>query len=266
MTALVLLGLVAAPFSSADEPEEAAAQTPTPSSLAVAPSPTATPSSEPTAEPSVRATSQPSSTPEATPEPSPTPEPTPSREPTPDPTPGLDFETIKKSGRGDKLLRFRIPEGSVALAKFTHSGSGNFAVWTVDSSGQETDLLVNEIGKYQGRVMFDETSHSVAFSITASGGWTATISPIQKIPKWNGTEARKGSSDDVFMLTGDAAEAFGLKLRHRGDGNFAVWAYGSDSTDLLVNEIGAYSGEVLLGGAQILELTADGPWSTSLLE
>ena len=125
---------------------------------------------------------------------------------------------------------------------------------------------MNEIGKYQGKVMFDENSHSVALSITASGGWTLTISPIQKISHWNGTETRKGTSDDVFMLTGEAADAFGAKFRHRGEGNFAVWGYGEGGTDLLINDIGTYSGEVVLGGAQILELTADGPWSASLLD
>jgi hypothetical protein len=57
-----------------------------------------------------------------------------------------------------------------------------------------------------------------------------------------------------------------LKLRHKGDGNFAVWGYGLDGTDLLVNEIGSYTGEVLTSGAQILELTADGAWSVSVIE
>ena len=163
-------------------------------------------------------------------------------------------------------MKFNIPEDSVGIAKLTHTGSGNFAVWTVDADGEETDLLVNEIGKYQGKVMFDENDHSVAFSITASGGWTLTISPIQKISHWNGTETRKGTSDDVFALSGDAAEAFGAKFRHKGEGNFAVWGYSLDGTDLLVNDIGTYSGEVLLEGAQILELTADGSWSVALVD
>jgi hypothetical protein len=55
-----------------------------------------------------------------------------------------------------------------------------------------------------------------------------------------------------------------LKLSHRGSGNFAIWAYGESSRDLLVNEIGRYSGEVFLGGATLLEIVADGSWSMTL--
>ncbi len=70
----------------------------------------------------------------------------------------------------------------------------------------------------------------------------------------------------MVRLTGDASDGFAtLKLTHRGDGNFAIWAYGSD-TDLLVNEIGRYTGEVLLGDAVVLEITADGPWTMALSE
>ena len=256
VTGLVLVGMIAAPFSNAKEPLTAADPSSSSSQAAAVTSPTPTPSPEPT--PTPEATAEPTQA--ANVDPSPTPE------ATPDPAPELDFETIKKSGRGDKLVRFKIPEESLAIAKLTHTGSGNFAVWTVNADGEETDLLVNEIGRYQGKVMFDESGHSVAMSITASGNWTLTISPIQKISHWNGKETRKGTSDDVFMLTGKAADAFGAKFRHKGEGNFAVWAYGSNGADLLVNDIGSYTGEVVLDGAQIIELTADGRWSASLID
>ena len=44
-----------------------------------------------------------------------------------------------------------------------------------------------------------------------------------------------------------------------------VIAYGGDiGQDLLVNEIGAYDGEVLIGdGAFLLEITADGNWGVT---
>lgn len=41
-------------------------------------------------------------------------------------------------------------------------------------------------------------------------------------------------------------------------------AYASGGTDLLVNEIGNYSGETLLpDGTLVLEITADGAWTMS---
>jgi hypothetical protein len=162
-------------------------------------------------------------------------------------------------------VRFDIPESAVGIATFTHNGSGNFAVWTVDSSGEETDLLVNDIGRYRGRVLFDESDHSVAFSITASGTWTATIDPIERAPRWNGAEPATGSGDQVIRLIGEWDGFTVLALRHRGSGNFAIWAYGGDR-DLLVNEIGNYDGEVLMGDAVLLEITADGTWTIRVAE
>jgi hypothetical protein len=55
-------------------------------------------------------------------------------------------------------------------------------------------------------------------------------------------------------------------MTHRGDGNFAIWAYGESGTDLLVNEIGRYDGEALLGDAVLLEITANGAWSLDVSE
>lgn len=229
-------------------------------------SPEATPAPEATASQVATPEPTPEATPEATPEPTPDPTPEPTPEPTPPPAASLDFEPITLKGRGDKVARFRIPEDAAAMASINYSGSGNFAVWTLDSSGDETDLLVNEIGSYKGRVLFDESGHSIAFKIEASGAWGITVNPIQKVPKWDGTEPRKGSSDDVVRLTRDTSPLATLKLSHRGAGNFAIWAYGSSGTDLLVNEIGRYSGEVLLGDAFLFEIVADGDWQMTLVE
>jgi hypothetical protein len=224
------------------------------------PSPSPTGSPTPTEEPAPDPTQEPTA--------EPTEEPTlePTEEPTPEPTLELDFEPIELKGRGDKVARFKIPEGAAAMAAFTHSGSGNFAVWAIDESGDETDLLVNDIGRYKGRVLFDEEGHTVAFKIKASAGWTAKISPIQKIPRWDGVGTRKGTGDYVLVMTGDTGGFAVLKATHRGSGNFVIWAYGSSGTELLVNDIGRYNGEVLLGDAILLEIKADGAWTLKLTE
>ena len=49
-----------------------------------------------------------------------------------------------------------------------------------------------------------------------------------------------GEGDRVFKYVG---EAQGLRITNRGSGDFVVTTYG-DSGDLLVNEIGNYSGDV----------------------
>ena len=52
-----------------------------------------------------------------------------------------------------------------------------------------------------------------------------------------------------------------MTFAHEGDGNFAVWAYGDESA-LLVNDVGAYTGETLVPvGTVVLDVTANGLWS-----
>jgi hypothetical protein len=263
------MGLVAVPTASPSQAAEAVpTTTPTsvPATASVQASPSETSTPVPTPTPTLTPTSSPSPTPAPTvdPTPVPTPDPTPAR--TAAPTPVLDFKPIKLAGRGDKLVRFRIPEDAVAVAVISYKGSSNFAIWTVDPSGSESDLLVNTIGSYSGRVLFDERDHSVAFKVTSSGSWTITVIPLQLAPTWGGAKTLTGSGDNVVRIIAALDPLASLKLTYRGSGNFAVWAYGGDAgSDLLVNEIGRYSGEVFLGGATLLEITADGPWTATLI-
>ncbi|MCA1568714.1 MAG: hypothetical protein LC798_00005 [Chloroflexi bacterium] len=181
----------------------------------------------------------------------------------PDPTPvPAAFAPIQLSGTGSSVPTFAIPEDAVGIATITYSGGGNFAVWSVDSAGSQTDLLVNTIGAYSGSVLFDEQGHSVAFSVEASGRWTIVIKPIEHARKWTQASNLTGTGDDVVMLDPGTSGLATSVFAHQGSGNFAVWSYSSSGVELLVNEIGAYSGEVLLGaGTLLFEITADGPWS-----
>jgi hypothetical protein len=178
----------------------------------------------------------------------------------------LPFEPITLKGRGDKVARFKIPADAAAIATIKATGRDNFAVWTLDASGSETDLLVNEIGAYAGTVLFDENEgdHSVAFEVTASGSWTIRVKPISAARVWEPTGSLKGKGDDVVQLTPPATGLSATDVRHTGKGNFAIWAYSTDGTDLLVNDIGRYSGQVLLpDGTFLLAITADGSWTMS---
>ena len=56
-------------------------------------------------------------------------------------------------------------------------------------------------------------------------------------------------------------------MTHSGEGNFVIWAYTSERTDLVVNEIGTYEGTKFLqfddGEVVVFGITADGDWSIS---
>ncbi len=179
--------------------------------------------------------------------------------------PSPAFEPIQLSGTGNAVPRFEIPADSAAIATIAHTGASNFSVTSLGESGEELDLLVNVIGNYAGTVLFDEAtgSHSVAFDVTADGPWTIEIRPVTDAFEWDGAEPLAGSGDDVAILDPASEGLKSTTITHEGDGNFAVWAFGPEP-DLLVNEIGAFSGEVRVpAGTFLFEITANGAWTIS---
>lgn len=163
-------------------------------------------------------------------------------------------------GSGADVVRLDLTAGEFYMATFSHSGESNFAVWTVDENGNESDLLVNTIGAYDGVRPLNLESDPAALSIEADGGWRVTVQPLSEAPVWAGSAG--GNGDAVLWV--DQSALTGLttvRLTHGGESNFAIWAYG-DQSDLLVNDIGPYDAEVLMpGGTLLLDITADGAWT-----
>lgn len=180
----------------------------------------------------------------------------------PDPTPA--FAEIELTGKGSRVVKFTIPSDSIAIVKISAKGTSNFVVESLDSSGDTNDLLVNEIGNYTGTVLLDGDlgEHSVAFKIDSNGTWTLTIKPLRSARVWDPSGPLTGKGDDVVLVFPEPDAFTIVELKHGGDSNFAIWTYSSDDRDLLVNEIGRYTGETIVGSdLLLLEITADGSWS-----
>lgn len=163
---------------------------------------------------------------------------------------GADVVTISKRGTGPQV------------AVITHVGWSNFAVHTLDSTMDSTDLLVNTIGNYSGTVLFDASSRggeSTALKITADGPWTVKLLPLTSVRSFDGSAPMTGRGDEVFAYTGAAKAA---AFTHDGSSNIAVKFYGTRN-DLLINEIGPYSGTVVWARG-FYQVTADGNWSATL--
>lgn len=180
----------------------------------------------------------------------------------PTPAPEVAFEDISLKAGGAKVAKFTLPPETAAIAKVTYRGGGNFAIWTVGPDGDEIDLLVNEIGAYSGTVLFNEDGGEVvALKVEADAAWSALIRPVIRAPAWNQSKALTGKGDAVYRLTPPSSGLTTVRLVNKGDGNFAIWAYGDSGVDLLVNEIDSYSGETLLApGTFVLEISG-ASWS-----
>ncbi|MGO2862312.1 MAG: TM2 domain-containing protein [Brevibacterium sp.] len=168
------------------------------------------------------------------------------------------FEEIKESGSGDSIISIP-PEASAGLVIASNTGSGNFVIDVLDESNQSTgDLLVNEIGSYEGTTAYGINAFGEAstLQVTSDGEWTIDIAPISAAPELESA----GTGDAAFLYTGTAAQ---LTATHSGDSNFVVQEdVDSFSMGLLINEIGSYEGTVpLTKGPSLITVNADGEWT-----
>lgn len=76
-------------------------------------------------------------------------------------------------GDGDDVVVMRSAPDTV---RFTHSGTSNFVVQVISETGRSgPDLAINEIGKYDGTVLFKVRGGEAALmQVTADGRWTMT--------------------------------------------------------------------------------------------
>jgi len=137
----------------------------------------------------------------------------------------------------------------------------------IDGDGNDLDLIVNEIGNYTGTHPLDITDAQGALSalqVVADGNWTIVVKVMQKATHFTGSASGKGSN--VLLAAPDTITGLATAtITHKGSSNFVVKAYTSDDSDLLVNEIGNYNGQVILpDGTLVFEIIADGTWSIKL--
>lgn len=187
----------------------------------------------------------------------------PEPEPEPEPTASelLDanfgtFRAVKKSGRGDGIVT--VPSEAIGgIVEASHNGSSNFVIETLDDSNNNTGLLVNTIGSYKGKTLFTSNEAPVKLKVTADGSWTIKIVPVSSAKR--ASSSNSGSGDMVLVYEGEAAD---WKVTHKGSSNFVIQFLSTSGNDLLVNEIGNYSGVIpSTEGPAVVSITADGTWT-----
>lgn len=181
--------------------------------------------------------------------------------------PAIEFGPFTISGSGSEVVSLSVPGDGGAIVDFTHNGSSNFAVWSLDASLGDIDLLVNEIGPYSGRrglnvghFSFGERDVVRHLEIDADGAWSATVRPLSQATAVG--SALNGSGDDYVRFT--APTPVTLRSTHNGSSNFSIVAHEPSGAygDLLVNEIGAYNGtDPVPRGTKFLDVGADGDWT-----
>lgn len=168
-------------------------------------------------------------------------------------------EPVTFSGTGADVID--IPSNlEISLVTASYSGGSNFVIWSLDSSMENLDLLVNTIGAYEGTTITGMASGTAKhLQVESSGDWSITLTPINQA-----TKADNGSSyygDNVVIVGASGAKK--LSFTNDGSSNFIVYGIGSSSADLLVNEIGSYSGTVPYKNYTLLIVQSSGTWTVS---
>lgn len=184
-------------------------------------------------------------------------------EPAPEPEP---VEPQSFSGSGSEVVMLEpLGDDGFFFATVTHQGSSNIALWSVDENGQDLDLLVNDIGNYQGQVALNFSEDPAAIRVEADGDWSIDLVHLSEAPRWDGETTYEATGDSIVIVDGVADGLTPVTLTHQGESNFAIWAWGESYPDLIVNDIGVYDGTTLLpDGSLVLQVEADGTWTIAL--
>ena len=184
--------------------------------------------------------------------------------------PNLDFRTVKVNGFGNKVIPdVELPSCAMFVTAKHTMGDSNFSACYYDGDGDQSSYFVNEIGNYEGTVLFnnsDASEGSGIVEVEADGKWSLEFIAIPKAVGLSGSSNVRGRGCtvcDAFMGNGKPNI---VKVKHDGDSNFCVNIISEDGdNDLIINEIGFYSGEKVVklekGVRYFIVVEADGNWS-----
>ena len=84
---------------------------------------------------------------------------------------------ISFSGKGQQVSQFITLNPGLTRFEMTHDGESNFIVWLLDSNGNNVDLLVNEVGAFDGsKATGIKYSGIYCLNIAADGNWKIDVS------------------------------------------------------------------------------------------
>lgn len=172
-------------------------------------------------------------------------------------------------GQGSRVLTTTLRATGPLIVAAAHNGSQNFVIKIV--GGGSSELLVNEIGNYSGRVVWDDARKGTyRIAVEADGAWKLVLyQPVPADARRNITGSFSGKGSQAIVVRTTRSIQPILTATHRGTSNFVVRLIGFGSisgTNLLVNEIGNYKGQTLLDaelppGTYVIAVEADGLWT-----
>ena len=191
--------------------------------------------------------------------------------PKPDAGGGATPQRIEKvasqefEGQGNKKQNFQAG-GGLTVFTLSHEGPQNFVVQY--GQGSNMQLLVNEIGNFEGSKAVGLPVGTYTLDIATRGQWKVTIDqsvPTEAPAPPKKLEGSGSEASDFFSLKAGPAR---FRLSYDGEGLFApTLIKASDGTviTLLANELSRFNGEKTVEIAEdniyLVDVTASGRWT-----
>lgn len=198
------------------------------------------------------------------------PEPTASPTPPPTPTPYPEAETTTFEGTGQTATEYFTPTlpGPTVIAT-GNQGSGNFAVWILDESGQQVELVANEIGSYTSVDMFALIPGSRYSLDVAGGDWGIEVRSLPLYERGGSPAGSYGREYASFVGPVEFAGGERVTLSASSGGNVAAWLKDATGANagLLFNEIGPVQGlstRISAQGTGYIDVRTNGTWSMEI--
>jgi len=162
-------------------------------------------------------------------------------------------------------------DAGLVVATFSHNGRSNFIVHLLDSTGQTTVFLVNEIGVVQGQSADGiRTAGNFVMDVDADGDWTVSLDQPHPTSAAGAPQsfAGRGNGISPFMQLG--AGIITMRGTHDGRSNFIVHLrdLSGSIAAFFFNEIGSVnaskSASLRSSGIYFVEIEADGNWTIAM--
>lgn len=170
------------------------------------------------------------------------------------------FETFTQEGNGDDTIT--LPPGAAyGIVTFTFTGDGFFFLRSVDETGAPSGgLWVASGSGYTGTSVFG-LGYSMppsALAVTATGEWTATVSPVSEAPML--TLPASGHRDAVYRYDGEDQDASVTSMSATGGITVTAYYRGGEEDYLVMEDTDATT-DVVLKGPSMIAVTTDGLWT-----
>ncbi|MEV8588690.1 TerD family protein [Streptomyces sp. NPDC051180] len=192
---------------------------------------------------------------------------------------GPVFEPFVVEGCGNDVITLdgRVGAGPV-LVEVAHEGRGYVGLFTLDRRNKdEVDYLLNDLlpefrGSTFARV---PEGRPLRMRLAADNRWVMRVKPLAAARRLEGTMHGYGPEALVYLGGGADLRVDFEGSPESGGGYVGIQGYGVDGRtggrlphmDLLLNETGPLSHTVPVpGGAQLLHLRAEGPWTFTVRE